>query len=85
MFVSELWSSTYACEFTLFKFLWINIFARDIREIDTKEIDLTKVKMHWVNGNFAGTDKNARLIQDIETSEFDTRRFDSTIKLTFQQ
>jgi hypothetical protein len=81
----ETWSSTYACEFTVFKFLWTNIFARDIREIDTKEIDLSKVKMHWVNGKFAGTDKNARLIRDIETSEFETTRFHSTIKLTFQQ
>ena len=83
--IMETWSSTYACEFTVFKFLWTNIFARDIREIDTKEIDLSKVKMHWVNGKFAGTDKNARLIRDIETSEFETTRFHSTIKLTFQQ
>ena len=42
--IMETWSSTYACEFTVF--LWTNIFARDIREIDTKEIDLSKVKMH---------------------------------------
>jgi hypothetical protein len=47
-----------------------NIFAWDIREIDTKEIDLSKIKMHWVNGNFAGTDKNARLIRDIETTDY---------------
>ena len=29
-----------------------------------------------MNGNFAGTDKNTRLIWDIETSEFETTRFD---------
>ena len=44
---------------------------RVIREIDTKEVDLSKVKMHQVNGNFAGTDKNALLIRDIETTRFD--------------
>jgi hypothetical protein len=44
--IMETWSSTYAGEFRVFQFLWTNIFARVIREIDTKEIDLSKVKMH---------------------------------------
>jgi hypothetical protein len=61
---------------TVFQLYHNDQFARVIREIDTKEVDLSKVKMHYVNGSFARTNNNARLIRDIETSEFETMRFD---------
>ena len=77
--IMETWSSTYACEFTVFKFLWTNIFARDIREIDTKEIDLSKVKMHWVNGKFAGTDKMLDLYEI--SRQASSRQRGSTLQL----
>ena len=83
MFVSELWN--HGARLMRVNLRYLNfyglIFLLEISERSTYQ----RLKMHWVNGKFAGTDKNARLIRDIETSEFETTRFDSTIKLTFQQ
>ena len=40
------WSLTYPGKFTFFKFLGTNIYSRVIREFDSKDVDLSKVKMH---------------------------------------